>query len=337
MTEPPSRAEPPPLPPPLAERTPPERPSLPVRAVLSVMRTMGHRPFPNFSQALALVALWVVAALSLTAALLILLSVLAILARTQFAPPILAVGIINATAFAIVFVAARIWSGVPFRLLFPIRTVPWRLFFPMTLAVVGMAVLLTELDNVINYFLPMPQKWTEVFEGLVEDPWAGFLAVFLIAPITEELLFRGIVLRGFLLNYSVRKAIILSSLLFALIHMNIWQAPAAFILGVVFAWWRLHTGSLLPCLYGHALHNGLSLLAASLVGFPDPEEVAAQTELVLMPLWLDGLGLLLALAGLLGLRAAFRRRGMPPAGTAALAESVGPPPFPAFDNPAERE
>jgi len=69
-----------------------------------------------------------------------------------------------------------------------------------------------------------------------------------------------VILGGFLRNYTPRKAIIASALLFALFHLNPWQFPVAFLSGVVLGWSVLVTGSLLPSLFGHALANSLRLL-----------------------------------------------------------------------------
>ena len=53
---------------------------------------------------------------------------------------------------------------------------------------------------------------------------------------------------GFLLALGMFFAVI------GLIHLNPWQFVPATLLGVLFAWFLLRTGSLVPCLVGHALH-----------------------------------------------------------------------------------
>lgn len=56
----------------------------------------------------------------------------------------------------------------------------------------------------------------------------------IFAPILEETIFRGILLRGLLTRYSTPIAITLSTLLFALIHINMNQIIPAFLLGILF-------------------------------------------------------------------------------------------------------
>ena len=60
---------------------------------------------------------------------------------------------------------------------------------------------------------------------------AGLVLVGLAAPITEEILMRGVVLAGLLRNYRPVVAIAQSALLFGVMHMNPAQSLNAFFLG----------------------------------------------------------------------------------------------------------
>lgn len=62
----------------------------------------------------------------------------------------------------------------------------------------------------------------------------SFISMVIAAPILEELIFRGIILKGLLKNYSPLKSILISSLLFGLIHLNPWQFIGASISVVVY-------------------------------------------------------------------------------------------------------
>jgi len=61
-------------------------------------------------------------------------------------------------------------------------------------------------------------------------------------------------------NYHPAWAIFFSALLFALFHLNPWQFAATFALGLILGWIRIRTGSVLACIAGHAIHNGLVFL-----------------------------------------------------------------------------
>jgi membrane protease YdiL (CAAX protease family) len=86
------------------------------------------------------------------------------------------------------------------------------------------------------------------------------MKVVIVAPVVEELIFRGVIMHGLMRNYSAAKAIFYSGLLFALFHMNPWQFPATFVLGVILGWIMLKTRNIGLCIAGHAINNLLVLL-----------------------------------------------------------------------------
>lgn len=100
----------------------------------------------------------------------------------------------------------------------------------------------------------------------VSDP-IGFalniIAVAVIPPITEEFAFRGILLQK-LRKYGDGFAILVSSLLFGLIHGNIVQIPFAFIVGLAAAFITVKTSSLIPAIITHFLVNFSSVLVSIL-------------------------------------------------------------------------
>ncbi|MDD3927375.1 MAG: CPBP family intramembrane metalloprotease, partial [bacterium] len=128
--------------------------------------------------------------------------------------------------------------------------------------------------------------------------WATFVTVVVIAPLTEEFFFRGLVLRGFLDNYGVGKAIFVSALLFGLLHLNPWQFAGAIILGLVFGWWYVRTASLWPCLIGHAVNNAIPVILIGLLKWSVPGYTESSSTVVrLHPLWLDAVGLAVVALG----------------------------------------
>ncbi len=80
------------------------------------------------------------------------------------------------------------------------------------------------------------------------------------APLLEELIFRGVILKGFLRNYSPLKAILLSSFLFGVIHIIPGQVVASFFTGLLFGFIYWKTRSLLTSVLLHAINNGVILL-----------------------------------------------------------------------------
>lgn len=81
-----------------------------------------------------------------------------------------------------------------------------------------------------------------------------FIVSALIPAIFEEFAFRGVIL-GVLRKYGDTTAILISSLMFAIVHGNIVQIPFAFICGLGFAFITIKTDSLLTCIIVHFINN----------------------------------------------------------------------------------
>jgi len=81
-----------------------------------------------------------------------------------------------------------------------------------------------------------------------------------VGPIFEELMFRGWILYGFMNRYTPRKAIVLSSLLFGLLHLNPVMIAYAFLIGCLFAWMVKRTGSLNPAIAAHIVANTMATI-----------------------------------------------------------------------------
>jgi len=107
----------------------------------------------------------------------------------------------------------------------------------------------------ISVLLPMPLKIREIFERMFTRDIFSFMSVVIIAPIIEEILCRGIILKGLLKNYSPNKAIFISAILFSALHLNPWQAIPAFFGGLFLGWIYNKTQSVIPGMIFHAAIN----------------------------------------------------------------------------------
>ena len=115
---------------------------------------------------------------------------------------------------------------------------------------------MTTLENFMN----LPDYMEQDFADLAHNP-IGILMLCIIAPIAEEYLFRGLMMRKMLKwNISPWYAIIASSIMFGLIHVNPAQIPGAIILGIVMAWMCYRTRSLIPGIIIHITNNTLCLI-----------------------------------------------------------------------------
>lgn len=87
-----------------------------------------------------------------------------------------------------------------------------------------------------------------------------FFAGALLAPLAEEIFFRGIVFRSYLLAKGPLVAYLASALVFASLHLNLPALPPIVVLGLVLAWLYHATGSLVPSVLAHAFNNGVAFI-----------------------------------------------------------------------------
>ncbi len=149
----------------------------------------------------------------------------------------------------------------------------------------GLAIVFLPLTQL---FFPDGESVQQVGSALasLESTAAQITAVVIavvIAPVTEELIFRGVLLKS-MGNRSRRMIIVVTALVFAAFHVigldpaHLLEAsavvlPQLFIVGVVLAWVTLRTGRLGPAIF---LHSGFNLLAALVLLVP-PEFLGVST------------------------------------------------------------
>ncbi len=96
---------------------------------------------------------------------------------------------------------------------------------------------------------------------------AAVLGVLVLAPLVEEVLFRGYLFRWLAISprFGLRRALLLSSLAFALLHDPRFWLPMAW-LGLLLGWTFWRSGQLRHAILVHALHNALALASGLLLG-----------------------------------------------------------------------
>ncbi len=87
------------------------------------------------------------------------------------------------------------------------------------------------------------------------------LQVAIVPALVEEVAIRGIVMPP-LRKYGDRFAIIMSAIIFALMHNNMMQVPFAFVAGIVLGYFAISTGSVWTAVAIHAANNFISILSA---------------------------------------------------------------------------
>ncbi len=87
------------------------------------------------------------------------------------------------------------------------------------------------------------------------------LAIVAVAPIAEELFFRGFMLGGLVAAVGDLRAMVVSSALFAAMHASIGTFIPLFAAGMLLAWLYLRTRSIWPPIAAHSTQNALAMLS----------------------------------------------------------------------------
>lgn len=121
--------------------------------------------------------------------------------------------------------------------------------------------------------LEMPEAQEQLILHMLANP-IGVVAVVVLAPLSEELVFRGAILRTLLSIIPVSKkrywiSIALSALCFAIIHGNLAQGCHAFVIGLLMGWLFFSTGSILLGMIIHFMNNLSAYLFYAFSGNPE--------------------------------------------------------------------
>lgn len=110
----------------------------------------------------------------------------------------------------------------------------------------------------------LPNIAEDTFDMIMKDRW-GYLSIGLLAPLAEELVFRGAILRS-LLKWASRPwvAIAISAVFFAVAHLNPAQLPHAFLVGLLLGWMYYRTDSIVPCVVYHWINNTVAYVMYNL-------------------------------------------------------------------------
>ncbi|MFQ6675538.1 MAG: lysostaphin resistance A-like protein [Fidelibacterota bacterium] len=179
---------------------------------------------------------------------------------------------------------------------------------PVTLALtalfsLGIAVWADEIDRLIALLIPPPEWVKEIMETIrAEDPLSLillFLGAVLFAAVAEESLFRGFLQQTLETHWKdVTRAVLITSLFFAVIHFNPWLVIQIYLLGVLMGYLAWRTNSVLPSMIFHGVNNGLAFTFTNWGSHVDPWYAWKGH---VSPVVLTG-GLVFAVVGLKGIR-----------------------------------
>ena len=137
---------------------------------------------------------------------------------------------------------------------------------------VGIIILFDALDRVIHQIVPTPDYIIDLGIIMQPDSTIGliflFLAVVVMAPIGEEIVFRGF-LQKFLEEYwkDITRAVLVTSLFFAMIHFNPYWTIQIYLLGVILGFLSWKTKSVIPSIILHSINNGMAFILTIYDGY----------------------------------------------------------------------
>ncbi|RZI98819.1 MAG: CPBP family intramembrane metalloprotease [Rubrivivax sp.] len=173
-------------------------------------------------------------------------------------------------ANGVVFTALVQYAGTGYSTIFHAsgasrRAVIGMLTLPILCLVPALLLGMWAVQLVLLQLFPMSLAEQAGFDRMTSNGLASVLMVCLVAPMVEEMLFRGVILRSFLRQYARWPAILGSALLFGLAHLNVYQCAVGLALGTVSGWLYERTQSLWPSIILHASYNSALIGAAALL------------------------------------------------------------------------
>ena len=164
------------------------------------------------------------------------------------------------------------------------------------LAIIGITLCLSVgLNNMIS-MSPLVQMSDE-FQN-ASDAFYGssfgveLLGSALITPLLEELLHRGVVFGRLRRKMTMWSAVLVSALVFAVLHFNMVQFIYAFLLGIVFALFVEKTGMLSSAVVAHIVANALAVIRTETGFLQSTVDGSASAWLISVGISLVGVGLL---------------------------------------------
>lgn len=208
---------------------------------------------------------------------------------------------LNMLAFLLVLVYCLNRYQVQINFRSPVR--PTFLFAGSALlTVLGLGIVMSEIDNILREISPSfsSDSYSTLFQE--ESTILIILTVAFFAPLMEEILFRGIILNGLLPGEGRRRAIIISAVLFGIMHFSpsaiINGITAGLLLGYIYTIFN----SVLPGIIVHSLYNALPIIISRVFQLNIPGyDLVSGVEVLHQPLYFNLLGTAALLLGLKGL------------------------------------
>jgi membrane protease YdiL (CAAX protease family) len=194
----------------------------------------------------------------------------------------------------VIILLAAVVNGTKLR-----ETIHWgvirgKRLLPVILMTLSAAVLSSELENIVADYVMSPETYSKLVEDFSKvffmenraDLLLGLVSLTILGPLMEEAFFRGVVYRGIAKNRGKLIGVVVSSILFMLVHVNPAQFPAALALGVIYSAMIAGGYSITDTFFSHALFNIISaFFFYGILEFPGLS-LGGGTEVIHVPLFM---------------------------------------------------
>ena len=142
---------------------------------------------------------------------------------------------------------------------------PWGTLLWVALFSLGTIIPLSFLYEQLG--IEMDENTQQIITSMMKEPW-GYVAVGILAPLAEEVVFRGAILRTLLGIMSKKNhwvAIMISAAIFGIVHANLAQFINALLMGLLLGWMYYRTGSLVPGILLHWVNNTMAYVLTNIM------------------------------------------------------------------------
>lgn len=142
---------------------------------------------------------------------------------------------------------------------------PWGMLLWVALFSLGTIIPLSFLYEQLG--IEMDENTQQIITSMMKEPW-GYVAIGILAPLAEEVVFRGAILRTLLGIMSKKNhwvAIMISAAIFGVVHANLAQFINALLMGLLLGWMYYRTGSLVPGILLHWVNNTMAYVLTNIM------------------------------------------------------------------------
>ena len=179
--------------------------------------------------------------------------------RTGASMPIILNNFFSEMMIFLPALAILLYHGDKVSVLVPLRRIKIPSVFLTAIYVLLLYPLVVFINSLSMLFVD--NTVVELADEITSLPfWEMLLSIGIFGPFIEEFVFRGVILQSFQRTGRIVGSIILSSIMFGMMHLNINQFAYGAVMGVMFALLVEATGSVLASFLAHAMFNSVEVV-----------------------------------------------------------------------------